>query len=169
MQVARSNLISLANRRRAVGPKGMVASNAQKHNQLRHRAEYRAAVARCGGEHRVRATGAQDPWKTPGLSPRTPLSRESRLFAGLAPHGPSVCHPQRSATLASSEAPKAGPKKINRSPVTRLLSGRRRRQGCGVQRWRPSALDGEPQHERYLPEEGGLSVGKHVALILRHE
>jgi len=38
-----------------------------------------------------------------------------------------------------------------------------------VQRWRPSALDEEPQHERHLPEEGGLGVGKHLVLILRQE
>jgi hypothetical protein len=39
-----------------------------------------------------------------------------------------------------------------------LLRSSQPPQGCGVQRWRPSALDDEPEHERYLREEGG--VGK---------
>src|SRR5467141_3416321 len=41
--------------------------------------------------------------------------------------------------------------------------------GHGVQRLRPSALDDEPQHERYLPEDGGLRVAKHLVIILRRE
>ena len=41
--------------------------------------------------------------------------------------------------------------------------------GHGVQRWRPSALDDEPQHERYLPEDGGLRVAKHLVIILRQQ
>src|SRR6266481_3253344 len=41
--------------------------------------------------------------------------------------------------------------------------------GHGVQRWRLSALDDQPQHERYLPEDGGLSVGIHLVLNLRQQ
>ena len=35
--------------------------------------------------------------------------------------------------------------------------------------WRPSALDDEPQHERYLPEEGGLRASIHLVLNLRQQ
>jgi hypothetical protein len=38
-----------------------------------------------------------------------------------------------------------------------------------VQRWRSGALDDEPQHERYLPEEGGLRDGIHLVLNLRQQ
>src|SRR5258708_39780484 len=41
--------------------------------------------------------------------------------------------------------------------------------GCGVPRWRHGALDNEPQHERYLPEDGGLSEVKHLIVILRRQ
>src|SRR6266481_8906879 len=36
-----------------------------------------------------------------------------------------------------------------------------------MQRRRLGALDYEPEHERQLPEDGGLSVGKHLVIILR--
>jgi hypothetical protein len=52
--------------------------------------------------------------------------------------------------------------------VGQTLSSARRR-GCGVHRWWPSALDGEPQHECHLPEGGGLRVGKHFVVILRQQ
>ena len=47
-------------------------------------------------------------------SPSQPLSgilSESRCVAGLAPHGPQVCDPQRRAPVGSSEAPEVCPKK----------------------------------------------------------
>src|SRR5216683_4530818 len=43
------------------------------------------------------------------------------------------------------------------------------RGGCGVQRWWHGALDDEPEHERQLPEDGGLSVGIHLVLNLRRQ
>jgi len=33
--------------------------------------------------------------------------------------------------------------------------------------WRLGALDDEPQHERYLREEGGLGEEKQLVLVLR--
>jgi len=44
-----------------------------------------------------------------------------------------------------------------------------RRSVCCVQRWRPSALDEEPEHERQLSDDGGLSKGIRPAIILRRE
>ena len=41
--------------------------------------------------------------------------------------------------------------------------------GRGVQRWRLSTLDDEPQHERNLSEKGGLSVGIRLVRILRRK
>ena len=38
-----------------------------------------------------------------------------------------------------------------------------------MQRRRLGALDEEPQHERQLPEDGGLSEREHVAIILRRQ
>src|SRR5437773_856632 len=54
-----------------------------------------------------------------------------------------------------------------RSFRVRLSS--RGRWGCGVQRWRLGALDQKPEHERQLPEDGGLSEGKHLVVILRRQ
>src|SRR6266576_678499 len=33
----------------------------------------------------------------------------------------------------------------------------------------PKGHDDEPQHERYLPEDGGLRVAKHLVIILRQQ
>src|SRR5260370_40276597 len=48
------------------------------------------------------------------------------------------------------------------------LTGRRRR-GCDGRGWRLGALDDEPQHERYLREEGGLGEEKQLVLVLRQQ
>src|SRR5580704_15557532 len=48
--------------------------------------------------------------------------------------------------------------------LDRIRCGQR---GCRVRRWRLSTLDDEPQHERNLPEEGGLRVGRHLVRVLR--
>src|SRR6266566_1205376 len=54
-----------------------------------------------------------------------------------------------------------------RSFRVRLSS--RGRWGCGVQRRWLGTLDQKPEHERQLPEDGGLSEGKHLVIILQRQ
>ena len=73
--------------------------------------------------------------------------------------------------LLGDHAPPAAPTQKN--AVSGQLPYNRRPMKCklntrgSLQCWRFGALDHQPQHERYLTEEGGLGERIHPALILR--